>query len=55
VGFVAIEKMVAHPHRIETQLLAQASHGDDFRPANFAFHLGQLEADLERARRTRPV
>src|ERR1700730_8820840 len=48
-GRVTVEEMVAHPYRIETKLLAQASHGDNLRPADFALHLWQLEADLERA------
>jgi len=34
VDLVTIEKVVAHPHRIETDLLAQPGHGDDFRPAD---------------------
>src|SRR5205823_6668188 len=35
IDLVAIQKMVAYPHRVETNLLAEAGHGDDFRPADF--------------------
>src|SRR5438874_4743586 len=50
MGFVAIKEMIAEPHGVETDLLAPSRHRGDFRPADFALHLGQLEADLERAR-----
>ena len=47
---IAIKQMVAEPDRVKTHLLAQARHRGHFRPADFALDLGQLEADLERAR-----
>ena len=50
IHLVAIEHVVTDPERIEADLFAQAAHGGDFRPADLALDLGQLEADLERAR-----
>jgi hypothetical protein len=52
VDLVTVKKMVADPDRIEPDLLAGSRHGKDFRPRDFALHLGQLEADFERARRS---
>jgi len=50
MDIVAIKEMIAKPDRVETHLLAPPRHRSDFRPPDLALDLGQLEADLERAR-----
>ena len=55
IGLVTVQEMVANPDGVEADLLTEPNHGRDFRPANLAFHLGQLEADLQRTRGARPA
>ena len=45
----AIEQMLADPHGVETEVLDRADHVEQFRPADLALDLGELDADLERS------
>ena len=46
----AVEEVLAEPDRVEAEVLDRPGHVEQLRPADLALDLGQLDADLERAR-----